>query len=62
LVTWLSIIVKALVYATAFLAMGSVLNLLTVSSLPASEVRKLWQMSVVWAMGAVVFSVLRVPP
>lgn len=60
-VTWLSIIVKALVYATAFLAMGSVLNLLTLSSLPAFEVRKLRQMSVVWAIGAAVFSVFRLP-
>ena len=60
-VTWLSIIVKALVYATAFLAMGSVLNLLTLSSLPAFEVRKLRQMSVVWVIGAAVFSVFRLP-
>jgi len=60
-VTWLSIVVKSLVYATAFLAMGSVLNLLTLRSLPASEVRKLRQMSVVWAIGAALFSVLRVP-
>ncbi len=60
-VTWLSIIVKALVYATAFLAMGSVLNLLTLSSLPASEVPKLRKLSVVCAIGAALFSVIRVP-
>lgn len=60
-VTWLSIILKALVYATAFLAMGSVLNLLTLRSLPASEVPKLRQMSFVYAIGAALFSVLRVP-
>jgi putative copper resistance protein D len=60
-VTWLSIVVKTLVYATAFLAMGSALNLLALRSLPASEVRKLRQMSVVWAIGAATFSVLRVP-
>lgn len=60
-VTWLSIIVKALVYATAFLSMGSVLSILTLRSLPASEVRKLRHMSVVWAIGAALFSALRVP-
>ena len=60
-VTWLSIILKALVYATAFLAMGSVLNLLTLRRLPASEVSKLRQMSFVCAIGAALFSVLRVP-
>jgi putative copper resistance protein D len=59
--TWLSIVVKALVYATAFLAMGSVLNLLALSSLPASEVRRLRKTSVVCAIGAGLFSVLRVP-
>lgn len=60
-VTWLSIVVKALVYGTAFLAMGSVLNLLFLRSLPASEVRKLGQMSVLWAIGGAVFSALQLP-
>ena len=60
-VIWLSIVVKALVYATAFLAMGSVLNLLFLRSLPAAEVRKLRQMSVVWAICTALLSVLRLP-
>ncbi len=60
-VTWLSVIVKALVYAAAFLAMGSVLSIMTLRRLPASEVQKLRQMSVVWAIGAAIFSVLRLP-
>lgn len=60
-VTWLSIVVKALVYAIAFLAMGSVLSILTLRRLPASEVWKLRRMSVVWAIAAAVFSVLRLP-
>ncbi|MEQ6247569.1 CopD family protein [Sulfitobacter sp. HNIBRBA3233] len=60
-VTWLSIAVKALVYATAFLAMGSVLGLLTLRSLPAPEVGRLRRMAVVWAIGTAAFSLLRLP-
>jgi putative copper resistance protein D len=61
LVTWLSICVKALAYATALIAMGSVLSILTLHRLPAPEVQALRRLAVFCAIGAAVFSLLRIP-
>jgi putative copper resistance protein D len=60
-VTWLSICVKALVYATALLAIGSILSVLTLRSLPSSEVQALRRLSVFCAIGAALFSLSRLP-
>ena len=61
LVTWLSIVVKTLVYAMAFLAMGSVISILTLRRLPASEVQALARLSVVCAVGCALLSLARLP-
>ena len=61
LLTWISIFVKALVYATTLLAMGSVLALLALRSLPVREVQTLKWLSVVCAVIAVVTSLVRLP-
>jgi putative copper resistance protein D len=60
-VTWISIGVKALVYATTLLAAGSVLTLLTLRSLPAREVRSLKWLAVFCAVVAAVMSLARLP-
>jgi putative copper resistance protein D len=60
-VTWLSIGVKTLVYGATLLAMGSVLILVSLRSLPASEGRALGRMAVVCALVAGLLSVLRLP-
>ncbi|MDU9006432.1 copper resistance D family protein [Sedimentitalea todarodis] len=60
-VTWLSIVVKALVYATAFLAMGSVLSIWALRRLPPSEVQALRRLSVLCAIGAALLSLARLP-
>ncbi|MFT4783096.1 MAG: putative copper resistance protein D [Paracoccaceae bacterium] len=60
-VTWLSICVKALVYATALLAMGSTLSVLMLRSLPPSEVQALKRLSVLCAIGAAFLSLARLP-
>lgn len=61
LVTWLSICVKALAYATTLIAMGSVLSILTLRRLPAPEVQALRRLAAFCAIGAAVFSLLRIP-
>ncbi|MDA0962022.1 MAG: copper-binding protein, partial [Proteobacteria bacterium] len=61
LVTWLSICVKALVYAAALVAIGSVLSLLTLRRLPAPEVQALRRLAFVCAIGAAILSLLRIP-
>lgn len=61
LVTLVSICVKALVYATALLAAGSVLTLLTLRSLPSDEVQFLRQAAVSCAALAAVLSLARLP-
>lgn len=61
LVTWLSICVKALVYATALIAMGSILSILMLRRLPAPEVQTLRRLSVLCAIGAALLSLMRLP-
>ncbi|MFA8386512.1 MAG: copper resistance D family protein [Pelagibaca sp.] len=61
LVTWLSICVKALAYATALIAMGSILAILTLRRLPAPEVQALRLLAVFCAIAAALFSLLRIP-
>jgi putative copper resistance protein D len=60
-VTWLSICVKAMVYATTLLAAGSVLAALFFRSLPESEQRILRRTAVLMAIAAAVLSLARVP-
>jgi putative copper resistance protein D len=60
-VTWISICVKALVYATTLLAMGSILSLLTLRKLPAREVHSLKWIAVACAIAAAVSSLARLP-
>jgi putative copper resistance protein D len=59
--TWTSIGVKALVYATALLAMGSILSMLTLRSLPESEVQALRRLAVLCAIAAALLSLARLP-
>jgi putative copper resistance protein D len=61
LVTWISICVKVLVYATALLAAGSVLTLLTLRSLPARDAQSLKWIAVSCALLAAVLSLARLP-
>lgn len=60
-VTWLSICIKAMVYATTLLAAGLVLILLSVRTLPEDEDRRLRRIAVLMAIASAVFSVLRLP-
>ncbi|MDT8328386.1 MAG: copper-binding protein [Roseovarius sp.] len=60
-ITYLSICVKALVYVVTFLAMGSVLSILTLRRLPASEVQALTRLAAICAVGGALLSVLRLP-
>lgn len=60
-ITWLSISVKALVYMTTFMAMGSILAILTLRRLPLPEVQALRRLAIVCAIGAAVLSVARLP-
>lgn len=60
-VTWISICVKAVVYATALLAAGSVLTVLTLRSLPSREVQSLKWLAVGCAVMAAVMSLARLP-
>lgn len=60
-VTWISICAKALIYASALVAMGSVFSILTLRSLPASEVQFLRRLSVFCAISAAMLSLLRLP-
>lgn len=61
LVIWISICVKALVYATTLMAAGSVLTLLTLRSLPMREVQSLKWLAVGCAVMAAVMSLARLP-
>jgi putative copper resistance protein D len=61
LVIWISICVKALVYATTLIAAGSVLTLQTLRSLPAREVQSLKWLAVGCAVMAAVLSLVRLP-
>jgi putative copper resistance protein D len=59
--TWAAICVKALVYATTLVSLGSVLCLVSLRSLPASEQRALRQTAIFCAVAAALLSVLRLP-
>lgn len=61
LITWLSICIKALVYATVLIAMGSILCILALRRLPASEVHVLRRLAAFCAIGAALLSLLRIP-
>ncbi|MFK7869961.1 MAG: copper resistance D family protein [Roseobacter sp.] len=60
-VTWLSICIKAMVYATTLLAAGSVLAVLFLRSLPEIEQHRLRQMAVLTAIAAAILSLARLP-
>jgi len=60
-VTWVSIWVKALVYATNLVAAGSVLSIITLRTLPQSEVRTLKQIAAICAVVAALSSLARLP-
>jgi putative copper resistance protein D len=60
-VTWLSICVKAMVYATTLLAAGSVLAVLFLRSLPSTEQRILRRTAFLMAIVAAVLSLARLP-
>ncbi|MGB5863143.1 MAG: CopD family protein [Sulfitobacter sp.] len=59
--TWISICVKALVYATSLTAAGSVLCITFLRALPASEVVVLKRFAVGLALAAAVLSLVRIP-
>jgi putative copper resistance protein D len=59
--TWISICVKALVYATSLTAAGSVLCIIFLRALPESEVRVLTRFAVWLALAAAVLSLARIP-
>ena len=59
--TWISICVKALVYATSLTAAGSVLCIIFLRTLPASEVIVLKRFAVWLALAAAVLSLVRIP-
>ncbi|WP_298861707.1 CopD family protein [uncultured Sulfitobacter sp.] len=59
--TWLSICVKALVYATSLTAAGSALCIIFLRALPASEVIVLKRFAVWLALAAAVLSLVRIP-
>lgn len=60
-VTWLSICVKAMVYASTILAAGTVLAVLFLRSLPEAEQHRLKQMASLLAIAAAILSLLRLP-
>lgn len=60
-VTWLSICVKAMVYASTLLAAGSVLAVLFLRSLPEAEQHRLRQTAALMAIAAAILSLLRLP-
>lgn len=60
-VTWLSISVKAMAYATTLLAAGLALTVLFLRTLPEDEERSLGGIAVLMAMASAFFSVLRLP-
>ena len=60
-VTWLSICVKALVYAASLVAMGSIISILALRRLPASEVHVLGRLAALCAVAAALLSLARLP-
>lgn len=60
-VTWLSIVVKAVVYGATLVASGCVLVLLTLKGLPEPEIRSLRRLAGWSAVIAAVVSLLRLP-
>lgn len=60
-VTWISIVVKALVYAASLLAAGSVLCAVSLRGLPPLELRRLAQLAALCAVAAAVLSLARIP-
>lgn len=59
--TWISICVKGLVYATSLTAAGSVLCIVFLRALPASEIAVLKRFAVLLALAAAVLSLVRIP-
>ncbi|UWR25539.1 CopD family protein [Sulfitobacter sp. S223] len=59
--TWISICIKALVYATSLTAAGTVLCSIFLHALPASEVAALKRFTVWLALAAAVLSLIRIP-
>lgn len=60
-VTWVSIVVKALVYAASLLAAGSVLCAISLRALPPLELRRLARLAAFCAVAAAVLSFARIP-
>ena len=60
-ITWLSICIKAMVYASTLLAAGSVLAVLFLHSIPEAEKRRLRRTAVFLAIASAVLSLLRLP-
>lgn len=60
-VTWISIVVKAFVYATSLMAAGSVFCAASLRDLPPLERRRLAQLAALCAVAAAVFSLARIP-
>ena len=60
-ITWLSICVKAMVYATTLLAAGSVLVLASLKQLSEVEQRRLRRIAIVMAVLAALTSLVRLP-
>lgn len=58
---WISICVKALVYATSLTAAGSVLCVIFLRALPVSEVRMLKRFAIWLALAAAVLSIAQIP-
>jgi putative copper resistance protein D len=59
--TWISIVVKALVYAASLLAAGSVFCAVSLRGLPPLELRRLGQLAALCAVAAAVLSLARIP-
>lgn len=60
-ITWISICVKALVYASALMAAGSVLCIAVLRGLPQGDLRRLRRIAVICALGAAALSLTRLP-
>lgn len=58
---WVSIFMKSLAYATTLVAAGSVLCILTLKTLPQSEVRTLKRLAAISALASVLVSLARLP-
>ncbi|MBO6885641.1 MAG: CopD family protein [Marivita sp.] len=60
-VTWLSICVKTLVYATTLVSVGSVLVILSLRSLPETERERFRKVAALMAVAAAALSLVRLP-